>query len=233
MAILLVDKPSGITSYDIIRRLKPLYPKKTKIWHAGTLDPLATWLMIIGVWPDTKRLTHLTGLDKSYIATIDFSRTSDTWDSDARETIRDISISIKQRPSILSQVSVLCNWLIPQATLPLPPFSAKKQQGKKLYELAREGIMVETTRIMHISSCRLCHEHYPQICIDVAVWSGTYIRSIAHRLWCQLGTGGIITQLRRTHIGKYSLDMIDPQHLISNTDIAYCILEEDGDTLIS
>ncbi|MEI6425735.1 MAG: hypothetical protein WCO66_00100 [Candidatus Absconditabacteria bacterium] len=223
--ILAVDKPTGMTSYDVIRKLKHLYPKQ-KIGHSGTLDPLATGLLLIGIDKGTKELFRLQGLDKSYEATIDFSQTSDTWDVDfweihgqySVETNTEGIIGIVKDDQFIPAPEQLfleknIESIIPEANLPLTPFSAKKKDGKKLYELARAGEIVDEYRIMKINGYHINEYNFPVMKIRLDVGSGTYIRSIAHRLGKQAHMGGILTQLRRTCIGNISLENLDLQDL--------------------
>ncbi|HMT26836.1 MAG TPA: hypothetical protein PKD96_00890 [Candidatus Absconditabacterales bacterium] len=212
--LLLVDKPTGITSYDIIRVLKKKFPGE-KIGHAGTLDPLATGAMLIGIGKDTKRLTELTGKDKSYITTIDFSQDSDTRDIDYRDYLESILIhssdgrTNKQGQKIslpsLKEIEQKLQELIPEKELPLTPFSAKKVSGKKLYEEARKGNIISTNKIMSTQSFEIVSYEFPILTVKLTVGSGTYIRSIAHWLGSEFGMGGILTTLRRISIDKWSI----------------------------
>lgn len=212
--LLLVDKPTWITSYDIIRVLKKKFPWE-KIWHAGTLDPLATGAMLIWIGKDTKKLTELTWKDKSYIATIDFSKDSDTWDIDYREYLEEIIIHwdnwrIKKTwenitVPTLEAIETYLVKLIPEKELPLTPFSAKKIAGKKLYEEARKWNIISTNRIMSTQAFEIVSYEFPILTVKLTVWSGTYIRSIAHWLGGEFGMGGILIGLRRTSIDKRSV----------------------------
>ena len=223
--ILAVNKPTGITSYDVIRRLKHLYPKQ-KIWHSWTLDPLATGLLLIGIGSWTKELFRLQWLEKSYDATIDFSQTSDTWDVDFWEVHGQYEILknsewkvwiIKQSEFYPApELDILkknLDTLIPELNLPLTPFSAKKKDWKKLYELARAGEIVNEFRMMKTDGYRIEEYNFPMMKIRLDVWSGTYIRSIAHWLGDQVQMWGILTQLRRVSIGNISLEKLELQDL--------------------
>ena len=223
--ILAIDKPTWITSYDVIRRLKRLYPKQ-KIWHSGTLDPLATWLLLIGIWQGTKQLFRLQWLDKSYDATIDFSQTSDTWDVDFREIHGQYKVENNEQWIVwidkewifypapdLSILKKNLDSIIPEATFPLTPFSAKKKDGKKLYELARAWEVVNEFRVMKVNGYTINDYNFPVLNIRLYVWSGTYIRSIAHRLWAHSQMGWILTQLRRVSVGNISLEKLELRDL--------------------
>ncbi|HKL43735.1 MAG TPA: hypothetical protein VJ892_00470 [Candidatus Absconditabacterales bacterium] len=218
--LIAADKPKGISSFDIIRALKRELGEK-KIGHSGTLDPMATGLLLIGTDKDTKKLHELTGLDKSYITTIDFSKNSDTRDLDYREYfeeyniiplgrgIQGVQIHNKQIPApTLKEIKSKLDSIIPYGELPLTPFSAKKKKGKKLYELARNGIQEIENKTMKVNGYEIIEYSFPNLKLRLNVGSGTYIRSIGYRLGQQFGTGGILTELRRISIGDYDLDKI-------------------------
>lgn len=215
--LLAVDKPHGITSFDVIRILKRHLPKKTKIGHSGTLDPMATGLLIIATEKDTKRLHEFLWSDKSYETTIDFSQKTDTRDADFRDehiqykyTPKYIIVGDKKvtAPSI-DDIHKKLETLIPSAILPLTPFSAKKKNGKKLYELAREGIPVNETREMVVHSYEVINYTFPILQLKLHVGSWTYIRSIGHWLGKEFWLWGILTSLRRTKVWDIDLTSID------------------------
>lgn len=225
---LAVDKPQWITSFDVIRRLKRQFPKKTKIGHSGTLDPMATGLLIIAVDKDTKRLHEFLGADKSYETTIDFSKMSDTWDMDYWEVYEEYVVS-EQWGSVwitkditfvpapnIEQIKEKLHTLILSAILPLTPFSAKKKDGKKLYELARAGIEVNETREMRVNSYEIVAYDFPTLRLKLDVWSGTYIRSIGYWLGQEFGLGGILTSLRRTKIAAVDITTLTLDKLVEN-----------------
>lgn len=203
---LLLDKPTWFTSFDMIRKIKKLCPRKTKIGHAGTLDPLATGLMIIAIGKDTKRLKEFVWLDKEYIATIDFSKKSDTWDMDHWKYFEQLDITQDEFtiPAQWEIEDVLKNkvWV---SQRPLTPFSAKKVKWKKLYEYAREWNPLFIDSDMELIDFEIIKYEFPVCKIRLHVWSGTYIRSIAHRLGEQFWLGWILTWLRRTKVGEWKL----------------------------
>lgn len=208
----IIDKPKWYTSFDIIKKLKRLFPK-IKIWHSWTLDPMATGVLLIGIDKDTKRLWKFQELDKEYIAEIDFTKDSDTWDLDFWSFLRqyhfdsnEVYINDKKIkiPDILEIKSKL-DLLIPLYTLPLPDFSAKKVGGKKLYDLARTGKSLNMSRPMDIYKYEILDYTFPVLKIRFKVWSGTYIRSIAYWLGKQLNLWGILVSLRRESIWDYKL----------------------------
>jgi tRNA pseudouridine55 synthase len=227
--LLLINKPSGITSHDAISAVKKhlrapardalsdaersagIKPPKIKIWHAGTLDPMASGLMIAATDKDTKLLHSLTGSDKTYETTIDFSRRSDTRDLDYRKEYAILPLrkgdeggSIPTQATITSHLDSII-WT---HDLPLTPFSAKKVDGKKLYEYAREWKPIFLTVPMTIYGYKILDYVFPLLKVQLHVGSGTYIRSIGHRLWIQIGWDAILISLKRMSIGEYSLDSV-------------------------
>ncbi len=211
--LLAIDKPTWITSYDVIRRLKRAFPKQ-KIGHSWTLDPLATGLLILGIGKWTKLLSQIQWLDKQYETTIDFSQMSDTRDIDYRDfyeqypftkegiTKNNLFITHPGQVSIEEKLSSL----IPEKELPLTPFSAKKIDGKKMYELARDGQILTEKRIMKTFEYKVLSYDFPLLKLYLHVGSGTYVRSIWYWLGQEFWLGWILTELRRTAIGKYDLN---------------------------
>lgn len=204
--LIIVDKPKWISSFDVIRALKRELKEK-KIWHSGTLDPMATGLLLIWTWPDTKQLNSLIWLDKSYETTIDFSKKSDTRDMDYREYFEEVNVEWKDIP--VEQIKEKLNSIIPEWELPLTPFSAKKKDGKKLYELARNWNQIIENKLMKTYWYEVLEYDFPILKLKLDVWSWTYIRSIWHRLWEQFWLGGILTELRRIRVWEYDLNKIN------------------------
>ena len=233
--LLAVDKPQGLTSFTVIRALRRELGEK-KIGHSGTLDPMATGLMLIATGKDTKKLNALIGLDKIYETTIDFSKKSDTRDLEYREYFEelkkeDLKIWISQQ-----EIEKTLNTLIPSCELPLPDFSAKKRNGERLYDLARKGKETHETKIMQTHAFTILDYQFPLLSLRFEVGSWTYIRSLGHRLGEQLGVGGILTKLRRIRIGSYDLRALSldkkgyfyPKEW-EPLEINYTILEENPD----
>jgi tRNA pseudouridine55 synthase len=210
----IIDKPTWFTSFDVIRKLKKLYPK-TKIWHSGTLDPLATWVLVIWIWKSTKKLWQIQWMWKEYEATIDFSKLSDTWDIDYWDEEKYFEYKFENNWLIidwkkiiaptLEEIQSKLDLIIPEYELPLPAFSAKKIDWKKSYDLARNWEILERKQIMRIYSYEIIDYSFPLLKVKIKVGSWTYIRSIAYWLWSQFNLGWILIQLRRTSIGDYSL----------------------------
>jgi tRNA pseudouridine55 synthase len=197
--ILLVDKPTWWTSNDVVQYIKNRGPY-TKVWHAGTLDPLATWLLIILTDEDTKRMVDLVWHDKTYLATIDLSHISDTWDADYHEIYEEI---IPQLIPTIEEVSIALQSFVPRSILPVPSFSAKKKSGRRMYKDARKWVVHDVEKEMEIYEISLISYQFPLVQIRCHVNSGTFIRSIAYTLGKKLYTGGIIAALRRESSGSF------------------------------
>ena len=200
-SILAVYKPKGITSFDLIRIIRKNTDIK-KIGHAGTLDPNAEGLMILGTGTSTKKLTGLVGLDKTYIAEIKLGTQTDSGDIDG-------AIESEELVNIIdaSQVEEIIESFRGTYKLPVSLYSAIKKDGKPLYKYARAGEAVEKpVREMTIHSSRFISYNHPIITAEFSVSSGTYIRSIAEEIAKKLGTIGLLQNLKRTRIGEYSLD---------------------------
>jgi len=243
--LLLINKPLWITSHDAISAVKknlrePLWnaltpeersigikPPKIKIWHAGTLDPLASGLLIAATDKDTKQLHTLTGQDKEYEAIIDFSQSSDTRDMGYRKEICPVDISLYDTIS-LDAITTLLDSIIGTHDLPLTPFSAKKMNGKKLYEYAREWNPIFLKVPMTVYGYEIRDYSFPLLKISLRVGTGTYIRSIAHRLGINCGWDALLTSLTRTSIADYSLSDItkNPNQIAlwDDKEIEYIIL---------
>ncbi|MDP2692373.1 MAG: tRNA pseudouridine(55) synthase TruB [bacterium] len=219
MPFLLIDKPKDWTSHDVIGYLRGVLKIK-KIGHAGTLDPFATGLLIVGVERDaTKRLDEFKNLPKKYIATIKLGAVSDTQDSTGNITNLPQPLLVKEGGTISPPTKgelegVLDSFIGPQEQIP-PMYSAKKIKGKKLYELARQGIEIERKpNKIEIHDIKLLAYSYPQLKIEVACGTGTYIRTLAYDIGEALRTGAYCDELRRISVGDYSVtDAIEPKKI--------------------
>lgn len=207
---LLINKPVGWTSFDVVGyirgALKKTNPtlKNIKVGHAGTLDPFATGLLIIGVGREaTKHLDDFKGLPKTYIATLHLGATSDT--QDVMGTITQTSPS-PTTPTADRVTTLLQTFIGEQQQLP-PMYSAKQVGGVRLYKLARAGKEVERQpATIHIYSAKLIAYAWPLLTIEITCSAGTYIRTIGHDIGQQLGTGAYCEALTRISIGDYHLD---------------------------
>lgn len=212
---ILINKPESWTSHDVIGYLRKIIGIK-KIGHAGTLDPFATGLLIVGIGREaTKRLGEFKILPKKYIATLKLGATSNTYDrtgeivkSIKRPPEMDMSLSDKAKDITKKEIKkILKNFVGKQSQMP-PVFSAKKVAGKKLCELARTGKPVECKEHkIEIFKIKLL-DYNPKagsLKLRVEVSSGTYIRTLAHDIGQKLGCGAYCEELGRTKIGRYSL----------------------------
>lgn len=212
--ILLVDKPSGWTSFDVCAKIrgqiKAEYRNKgekptkrqLKVGHGGTLDPFATGLLIILLGDATKKADQLLKLDKEYLATIRLGEASSTGDPEGEIT------EVSDRHPSLDEVKRCLEDFTGEITQTPPAYSAIKINGQRAYKLAREGKAVDMpTRQVTIHELELIDYSYPELKIRTLVGSGTYIRTLAEDIGKKLGVGAYCTDLRRVSIGEYSLDL--------------------------
>jgi tRNA pseudouridine55 synthase len=209
--ILLVDKPQGLTSHDVVARTRKAAGTR-KVGHAGTLDPMATGLLVLGLNSSTRLLTYLVGLDKEYFATIRLGQRTDSDDADGEilETISASSITDQQIEAGIAKLRG------PISQVP-STVSAIKVDGRRAYALAREGEeVVLTARPVTISAFDLLSRDGDDLRVRVECSSGTYIRALARDLGADLGVGGHLTALRRTRIGPFA---IDGAHVLEGIDV--------------
>ncbi len=204
-----LDKPKGPTSNAIIQDLKKRYGLP-KIGHVGTLDPMATGLLLLCIGQATKFSRFLIEADKAYIAELVLGESTDTYDADGQITVKK-SIKGITNESIEKALSDLRG-----AILQKPPmFSAKKIKGKRLYKLARQGKEIEREELpVKIYKNKLLELEGSRMSLEIECSKGTYIRSIAHDLGKSLGCGAHLGSLRRTKVGKFSeRDMVSADTL--------------------
>ena len=198
--IIVVNKPKGITSFDVIRKLKKILKTK-KIGHTGTLDPLATGVMLVCVGRATKLASDLEAKDKIYIADFDIGYATDTYDIEGKKIAENI-IEVSKENLKQSIKKFIGN--IKQ----IPPmYSAIKIDGNKLYHLARKGIEVERPkRDVTIEYINLLDFKDNKVKIETKVSKGCYIRSLVYDIGQDLGTYATMTALQRKQVGDYSLE---------------------------
>lgn len=203
--VLLVGKPRGMTSHDVVARIRRIAGTR-RVGHAGTLDPMAEGLLVVCVGPATRIVQFLTGLPKEYTGTIKLGAVSSTYDAEGM-------ISPQSQP-LPDDEETLRGAMASQLGLRLqlaPPFSAVKVRGKKLYEYARQGEAVpERHRQVRIDRFDLVDYCPPEIRFFARVGSGTYIRSMAHDLGADLGCGAFLSSLTRVSVGGFHLDEAVP-----------------------
>ena len=196
--VLLLDKPLGWTSFDVVKKLRGML-KIRKIGHAGTLDPLATGLLILCTGKGTKQIARYQGLDKVYEGSFTLGKTTASYDS---ETPALTTMSYEHLKS--AAIQDLCQRFIGQQAQVPPAYSACKINGVRAYKKARLGEEVTLTpRQVTIHRFEITHIDLPVVRFIVTCSKGTYIRSLAHDFGQALGVGAYLSSLRRTHIGDY------------------------------
>lgn len=206
--LLLIDKPSGWTSFDVVNKVRRMVataegkkPKNCKVGHTGTLDPLATGLLVLLVGKEyTRRAAELTKLDKTYEVVMKLGETSATGDEEGAKTV--VSDTIPTPEAVLEALKTFEGQI-----MQVPPaFSAIKIDGKRAYDLARAGKAVDLeARPVTIHAITLTRYDYPFVEFTTDVSSGTYIRSLVEDLGTHLKTGAYMSALRRTRVGRFQL----------------------------
>ena len=210
--ILLVNKPKGRTSFSLISYLRRILNVKT-IGHAGTLDPLATGVMVLMVGKNYTRLSSkLLVQDKEYFAEITLGKSTDSFDAEGTETF-----SSEKVPTFEEVTTALKKFQGEFLQIP-PMFSAKKVNGQKLCDLARKGKTIERQPVKVFAETVLIDYTYPKILLKVNCSKGTYIRSIAHDLGCDLGSGAFLSCLQRTKSGSFYIEDCIDGNIIFNHD---------------
>lgn len=215
--ILLVDKPAGWTSFDVVNYVRKLAaqaegkrPKQVKVGHTGTLDPFATGLLIILIGKDyTKRAAEFSKLDKTYEVTMKLGETSTTGDPEGKITpVSDTTPAEKALREALKRFKG-------QIKQVPPAYSAVKVGGQRAYKLARAGKPVKIEpRQVTVNRLELLSYNYPEVKLVADVSSGTYIRSLVEDLGTVLSTGAYTTALRRTKIGRFDIkNTVEPKTL--------------------
>lgn len=199
--LLVVDKPVGVSSMDVVRRVRRA-GGHCKTGHAGTLDPLASGVLICCLGRATKMVEQLMGQPKVYAAAVDLSAFTSTDDAEGEREPVDVD-----HPPSESAVREALEGLTGEIEQTPPAHSAIKIGGQRAYKLARKGQNVEVpTRTVRIDRIELINYDWPQLSIVVACGRGTYIRSLARQVGGALGVGGYLTALRRTAVGEYTLN---------------------------
>lgn len=203
--VLLIDKPAGLTSHDVVDRVRRTLRMK-RIGHAGTLDPLATGLLIILVGRATRLSQYLMSLDKEYEGTIKLGVTTDTQDADGDVVAtRPVSALTEEQVRAAMETFIGDQYQTP------PMFSAKKLAGVPLYKLARKGREVEREpRFIRISVFELVRFALPELDVRLRCSKGTYVRTVAHDLGEKLGCGGHLAALRRTATDRFHVSQAIP-----------------------
>ncbi|MDT0556406.1 tRNA pseudouridine(55) synthase TruB [Patiriisocius hiemis] len=205
--VLLIDKPLEWTSFQVVNKIRWLIKKqfgikKIKVGHAGTLDPLATGLLILCTGKFTKKIETYQAQHKEYTGTITLGATTPSYDL---ETEVDSTFNTSKLTEAL--IKETTSQFIGEIQQKPPIFSALQKDGKRLYEYARAGEKVDIpTRKVHISSFEIIQINFPDVHFKVSCSKGTYIRSLAHDFGKALDNGGYLSALRRTKIGDFKVD---------------------------
>ncbi len=207
---IIINKPVGPTSHDIINKLRKITNIR-KIGHAGTLDPFASGVLVCAISREaTKQISKYVKLDKEYKAEIFLGATSDTYDHTGKIS----NLFFKKEVSHQDINKVLQNFIGLQKQVP-PMYSAVKRGGKKLYELARQGIEIERGfSEIEIYEIKLIKYEWPILKIKIKCSSGTYIRSLAHDIGRILRCGAYLKELERTSVGEFNIkDSVEIKNL--------------------
>jgi len=199
--ILIVDKPSGMTSHDVVSFIRRRF-KMRRVGHAGTLDPLATGVLIMLIGPSTKLFSKFEPFDKTYLATLLLGTKTDSSDIQGKVIEEKPYTDITEE-----QFKEVMKGFVGEIQQVPPMVSAVKINGKKLYELAREGKEVpRPARNVRIDELKLVEFASPYVKIYLECSKGTYVRQLAHDIGDRLGCGACITQIRRAAVGPFTLE---------------------------
>ncbi len=222
--LLLVDKPRGLTSMEVVESVKKRFGLKAG--HAGTLDPIATGLLLVLVGEATKFSQFFTGLDKAYTTVAKLGQITDTYDAEGEV--------VESRPVETScqEVKEALRKFTGRILQKPPPFSAKRLGGKRAYQLARKGLSVDIKPVeVQVYKAELLSCNIPLVELFFEVSSGTYIRSLVHDLGLELSCGAHVVDLRRLRVGDFRVDMaVALSRLLSIEDIGGLLIPV-GDAL--
>jgi tRNA pseudouridine55 synthase len=203
--VLVVDKPVGMTSHDVVQAIRTGTGLR-RAGHTGTLDPRASGVLVILVGPAVRLSEFVSASDKRYQAIIRLGSTTDTFDADGKLTESNQPVNVTE-----AQFEKALSAFVGEIEQTPPPYSAVKVQGRKAYELAREGEEVELApRKITVYHLEVLEWAPPEAVIDVHCSSGTYVRSLANDLGAALGCGAYLVGLRRTKSGRFSLREATP-----------------------
>jgi tRNA pseudouridine55 synthase len=216
--LLLVDKPQGWTSFDAVNKVRRTIQysalnetgkKRFPVGHTGTLDPMATGLLVLLLGTYTKRAMELTKLDKTYEVTMRLGQTSTTGDEEGEKAV------VSDRQPTQSEIEQALQQFVGDSMQVPPIYSAIKINGKRAYKLAREGKEVKMeARPVHVEYLKLTSYSYPTVTFTTLVSSGTYIRSLVEDVGKVLKTGAYMSGLRRTTVGPYTIEQaVSPEEL--------------------
>ena len=198
--VLVVDKPVGMTSHDVVQAIRNGTGLR-RAGHTGTLDPRASGVLVILVGPAVRLSEYVSASDKRYQAIIRLGSTTDTFDADGKFTRSNMPVNVTE-----AEFDAVLQTFIGEIEQTPPPYSAVKVQGRKAYEMARQGEEVDLApRKIQVHHLEVLEWAPPEVVVDVHCSSGTYVRSLANDLGEKLGTGAYLVGLRRTKSGRFSL----------------------------
>lgn len=212
---LLIDKPAGWTSFKVVHNIKRAINVK-RVGHTGTLDPLATGLLVVLTGRNTKQMIKYQDLDKTYTGTILLGKTSPSMDTETEMTSRKLPHDLSE-----NRIYEIRSMFLGEATQIPPMYSALKVNGNKLYHFARKGKLVKREpRKINISKFDITAINLPEIHFEINCSKGTYIRVIANDFGEMLGCGAVLSSLRRTKIGNYNVkDSMTVREFFSNVSL--------------
>jgi tRNA pseudouridine55 synthase len=197
--LLVIDKPPGMTSRDVVNRAQGWFPRKTKLGHTGTLDPLATGVLVLCVGAATRLAEYVQAMGKTYRTRILLGHRSDTDDADG--TVTEVPTAVPPTEEAIR--AALPQFVGTISQLP-PAYSALKVAGQRAHELARSGADVKlAARPVNVYRIDLLGYAWPHLDLEIDCGKGTYIRSISRDLGDALGVGGLVQTLRRTRVGPF------------------------------
>ncbi|MBO6514368.1 MAG: tRNA pseudouridine(55) synthase TruB [Phycisphaerales bacterium] len=205
--VLNINKSLRLTSMMACRVVKGKLksggaPKKVKVGHGGTLDPLATGVLVVLIGKATKQQDRIMGTDKAYRAVVDLAHTSESCDMEFEQ----IPAVIARKPT-LEEVRAVCDRFEGDVEQVPPMYSAIRINGRRAYALARQGVDVEMkSRVIRIDSIEIVEYAFPMLTIDIRCGKGTYIRSLARDIGAELGVGGMLASLERTAVGRFRIE---------------------------
>ena len=198
--IININKPAGWTSFDVVKKVRGIIKEK-KVGHAGTLDPFAEGVLVLGTGPDTKKLTDITTANKTYWAELTLGKATDTQDRDGKIIAEEVVPELTKE----TIAAILASFDGPQEQIP-PMYSAKHVNGQRLYKLARKNKTVERVPVkISIDQISLLDYTEPVITFNVTCSKGTYVRVLGADIAAKLGTVGHLTALTRTSVGAYNI----------------------------
>jgi tRNA pseudouridine(55) synthase len=210
--IININKPAGWTSFDVVKKVRGIIKEK-KVGHAGTLDPFAEGVLVLGTGPDTKKLTDITTANKTYRAELTLGKATDTQDRDGKISAEEVVPELTKE----TIAAILASFDGPQDQIP-PMYSAKHVNGQRLYKLARKNKTVERAPVrITIEQISLLDYTEPVITFNVTCSKGTYVRVLGADIAAKLGTVGYLTALTRTRVGSYHISDATTIEELSNS----------------